>query len=209
MMITTPLLLASCSKKLFLAAAIMISLSACSSSSGGGGGGEKIAMITPFVNQSDMSATREAFSASSSAPWGFAHDGIDFFPSGNLKPFHAVCSGKVSRIDIRNKTSNDLQVEVLIECNSTYSVTYDFEPMTSIQSDIDTQLANILVTKGQSISQGDLIGNLLAPKDGSHVHFGLLQEWNAICPDDFFTAGAKTSILALIHMAWPGAGVCY
>lgn len=43
-----------------------------------GGTTTDISMITPYKNSSDMASINEAFSSTASAPWGFAHDGIDF-----------------------------------------------------------------------------------------------------------------------------------
>ncbi len=70
--------------------------------------GGDISMITPYVNQSDMASVNEAFSSDDSTPWGFAHDGVDFFPIGNLKPFQAVCSGVVDKVELwqNNISSN-------------------------------------------------------------------------------------------------------
>lgn len=169
-----------------------------------------ISMITPYKNSFDMSSINEAFSSTASAPWGFVHDGIDFSPNGNLKPFQAVSSGVVEVVMLmQNNISSNWQVNVRIKYNSTYSVEYAFEPFSAAQSDGNTQLANILVSVGQNVAQGDVIGNLYTVGSGAHVHFGLYKSGAAICPEPYFTPEARTSILNLLYVVWPNANMCY
>lgn len=172
-----------------------------------------ISMIIPYKSSSDMASINEAFSSTAgaaSSPWGFAHDGIDFFPNGNLKPFQAVSSGVVEVVQLmQNNISLNWQVNVRIRYNSTYYVEYGFEPMSTVQSDGNTQLANIMVSVGQTLSQGDVIGNLYAVGSGAHVHFGLYKNGVAICPEPYFISEAKTSILNLLYVVWQGANMCY
>lgn len=170
----------------------------------------QISMTTPYVNSTDIASINEAFSSTACAPWGFAHNGIDFFPNGNLKPFQAVSSGVIEDVQLwQNDISLNWQVNVRIKYNDTYSVEYAFEPFSTIQSDGDTQLANILVSAGQNVSQGDIIGNLYTVGGGAHVHFGLIKDGIAICPEPYFTIDARDSILNLIHIVWPDANMCY
>lgn len=57
-------------------------------------------------------------------------------------------------------TTSNWQVSVTIRFNLIYLVEYAFEPNTNVQSGGVTQLANILVSEGQTVSQGDIIGYL-------------------------------------------------
>ena len=157
-----------------------------------------------------MASINEAFSSTASAPWGFAHDGIDFFPNGNLKPFQAVSSGVVEFVELKqNNISLNWQVNVRIKYDSTYSVEYAFEPFSAVQSDGDTQRANILVSAGQNVTQGDIIGNIYTVDGAAHVHFGLYKNGVAICPEPYFTLEAGISILNLLHVGFPNANMCY
>lgn len=170
-----------------------------------------ISMITPYKNFSDMASINEAFSSTAgaaSSPWGFAHDGIDFFPNGDLKPFQAVSSGVVEIVNLWQNGSN-WQVNVRIKHNSTYSVEYSFEPFSTLQPEGNTQLANILVSVGQNVTQGYVIGNLHTVGGAAHVHFGLYKSGVAICPEPYFTPDARTSILNLLHVVWQNANMCY
>lgn len=57
-------------------------------------------MITPYLNEADLGPMNEAFSFDACAPWGFPHNGIDFFPKVDAEPFRAVFSGTVERIEL-------------------------------------------------------------------------------------------------------------
>jgi hypothetical protein len=180
----------------------------CENGGGEDGNSGDISMITPYVNETDMTRV-DPFSSSNNSPWGRAHDGIDFHATGNFKPFQAVCSGVVDDVILWQNNIN-WQVNVRIIYNSTYSVEYAFEPMTNVQSDGETQLANISVSDGQTVSQGDTIGYLCtAHEEYAHVHFGLHKNWVAICPEPYFTPEARNSILGLIHKDHPDWNMCY
>lgn len=169
-----------------------------------------ISMITPYVNESDMASINETFSVDDTAPWGFEHYGIDFFTNGNLKTFQAIASGVVEDVKLNpNETTSKWQVNVRVKYSDTYTFEYVFEPFSINQSDADIQLANIFVTVGQNISQGDVIGNLHSTDNAAHVHFGFYKDGAAICPEQYFTSAAKDSILNLIHKDNPTWNMCY
>ena len=171
--------------------------------------GEVISMVTPYVNETDYSC-HQGFSSTSSSPWRRAHDGIDFWATGDLKPFQAVCSGVVDWVDLWKNPLNQMwQVNVMIIFNSIYSVEYAFEPATTVQSDGALQRDNISVSENQTVSQGDIIGYLHNANADSHVHFALLESWVSICPEPYFTPEARDSILRLIHKDHPGWDMCY
>ena len=172
------------------------------------GGG--FSLRTPYLDEAGMAPIREAYSASANTPWGFAHDGIDFFPNSelDLKPFQAAAPGVVDGVDLWQNGSN-WQVNVSIRYDQTYTCEYVFEPMSSVQSEGQFQRSHIIVSPGQHVSAGDIIGYLHAPADGSHVHFGVYQNHRAVCPSAYFTEAARQSILRLLRLAWPGADLCY
>ena len=171
---------------------------------------EDFIMITPFVNMLDMGPIMEAFSVNATCPWGFEHRGIDFFSVQDLVPFRAVCAGEIKNVDLfANDKSGNWQVNVSLEYNSTYTVEYAFEPMTNKSADGQTQLDNIFMRKGQEVQQGDLLGNLFYGANGTHVHFGVRENNDDICPELYFTQAAGDSIMELIHLQWPGADMCY
>jgi len=167
-----------------------------------------IVMITPFCDTSDVASVNEAFSSTSSAPWGFAHPGIDFFPTQNLKPFRAVAAGTVDEFRLWQNGTN-WQVNVGIRYNGTYTVGYSFEPFSAVGADGQSQLANMRVTSGQQIAQGDTIGYLYVVGGAAHVDFGLIKNNQRICPEAYFTPEARQAVLTVIRKTWPGAQMCY
>lgn len=195
-----------------------------------GGDVSSVPLVTPYVNESDMASINTAFSADGSvSPWGLAHDGIDIFPKGDLKPFRAACSGVVSSVQLqRNATTANWQVGLRIDCNPHvpntdgyfYALTlaYVFEPTSTVQAAGQTQLDNIRVTQGQSVSQNDIVGYLHTAAAGAHLHFGAIPfgalSANGVpsipvCPEPQFSLQAKTSVLTLLRLVWPGASICY
>jgi hypothetical protein len=200
-----------------------------------GGNPDPPDLVTPFVNESDMKEINVGFSSEhSTSPWGFVHGGIDIYPQGNLKPFQAACEGVVDSVELRrSETGANWEVGVLIQCDEyvedlnnggyfiPFSIDYVFEPMSDKHKDGQAQLDNLEVVEGQQILQDDPIGNLHVAAPGeSHLHFGLVQYGSSafqalgitgipICPEPHFSAAANTSILNLLHAAWPSAGMCY
>lgn len=171
---------------------------------------EDFFMITPFINISDMAPINEAFSVDSNCPWGFEHRGIDFFSDKNLAPFQAVCPGEIKTVHLwQNDGNGNWQVNLELQYNATFSVTYAFEPMTSDPAHGQAQLDNILVNEQQEVARGEIIGNLFYGTSGTHVHFGVKHNNNDICPETYFTQAARDSIMLLIHQQWPGANMCY
>ncbi len=167
-------------------------------------------MPTPYVNEADMATINEAFSVDECAPWGFGHGGIDFFPTGDLKPFRAVADGVIEDITkLHNVPVDKWQVNLNLRIDATYWAGYAFEPMSTFESDADIQLSHIVVTEGQTVSQGDILGYLLVVGPGAHVHFSIYEVWDAICPDPYFTNAARTSILNVLGWTWPYARICY
>ena len=163
-------------------------------------------LITPYVNESDMAAINDGFSTIEiNDQWDFVHDGVDIYPAGNLKPFQAVCDGRV-----RWMFTGSEQVMVMLACNSTYTAEYNFE--TQVPDTGQIQLANILVAEGQTVAQGDIIGHLYVEdplNTPAHLHFGLHRNWVPTCPEPYLRPAAQASMLALLHNTHPGAQLCY
>src|SRR5262249_9937714 len=89
---------------MFAIASIAFLVSGCSKNdgstspcSGGTLSGTPVAngsIITPYVNSSDILTIPEAFGTdASTAPWGFAHAGLDLAANSDHIPFQAVTSG--------------------------------------------------------------------------------------------------------------------
>ena len=161
-------------------------------------------LVMPYVNEADMSEINDYFNAQyDTLPWGRIHDGLDIDPNDNLRPYQAACSGQVRKVYVF-----DNQVTLIIDCNETYSLDYNFE--TQAPNTGQTQLANILVSEGQQVAQGDVIGYLYSAEnpDKAHVHFTLFQNAVPICPAPYFTQAAHDSILNLLAVVHTDGVMC-
>jgi len=171
---------------------------------------EPIVMLTPYVNEADIDSINEAYSESNACPWGFAHNGIDFFPPvGSLHEFQAVCDGIVQDVNLWDNNGK-WQVNVDIKYNNTFTVNYAFEPQSTAETDGQTQRLNILVATGDAVTSGQLIGRLHAAMNGAHVHFHLNENGQFICPEPYFTPDAQASIMTLLQNTFgTGVQMCY
>ncbi len=167
-------------------------------------------IFAPYQNFSEIEYIHQAYSSTAACPWGFVHNGVDFSPYGDSASFQAVSSGRVERLEkYYNSVASTWQVNLSLRINSRYWANYAFEPLTSNPAHADTQMAMIQVALGQTVSRGQLLGRLLARGHGYHLHFGLYKDDQAVCPESFFTTGARDSILIILRRAHPGAAMCY
>ncbi len=167
-------------------------------------------LLTPYQNYSEMDVINEAYSETTACPWGFVHKGIDFFPVGDLAVFQAASAGTIERLEkLHNTGSGTWQVNLDLRINSMYRLGYAFEPFCTLEAHADTQMANLSVSVGQTVSQGQALGRLLVRGGGAHVHFGLYRSNIDACPESYFTPGARDSILSILHRTFPGAFLCY
>jgi hypothetical protein len=174
-----------------------------------------IRMSTPYASEADVTAIGPYCASAAACPTGREHKGLDVFMVESLKPFQAVADGTVETIDLfANEVTGNWQVNVRIRYDSWYSVEYAFEPFSTERAAGERQLANIPVTLGQRVRRGDLIGRLVHAGDAPHVHFHLntaiwWREQERPCPERYFTAAARASILTLVRRSPGIEQMCY
>jgi len=167
-------------------------------------------LLTPYQSQTQMASINEAYSESRDCPWGFKHQGIDFFPNQDLAMFQTVSRGKITRLErFYNDVNKKWQVNVELRINDMYVVRYAFESMSSNPAHADTQMAHIFVQEGQIVSPGQDLGRLLVRGEYAHVDFGFFKNNVPICPEPYFTPQARDSILVILHRKYPEASLCY
>ncbi len=152
----------------------------------------------------------EAFSTDASAPWGFAHNGIDFMTEQPFEKIYATTSGTVVRVDVKQfPPQNNWQVNIEIAVNDRYTLVYAIEPMTNDQAIGDAQIQRITVTVGQEVRTGDVLGELIGGVKGAHIHWGIndTTTGQAICPAPFFTADQQKLLVARIPRG--ASKLCY
>lgn len=160
-----------------------------------------------------MSEIREAFSSpqgASDSPWGFAHNGIDFFTRKDRAPFVAAFPGRVISVEISDLGAAGFAVNVLLEFDEHFLAVYGFEPQSPGNIPLNTQLAFIRVIAGDEVERGQILGYLHRLNDASHVHFGLLENFTATCPEPFFTRKATNRIMKILRATWDrNVQMCY
>jgi hypothetical protein len=165
----------------------------------------------PYFDADQIEYAGRTFCEDGSCPWGPGmHDGVDFVTDTDLVPFRSSCNGAVSMVDSFVTGFGHRQVNVIIELegNPGFGLVYAFEPM--IQDLGDHQEANIVVSQGDEISAGDLIGRLvMSPAVGSHVHWGVLANHQQVCPRPYLADAVESSLLDLIREDEPAGEICY
>lgn len=172
----------------------------------------RVSMKAPFKKRGDMSEIREAFSSPQGAgesPWGFNHDGIDFFTKEDMAPFVAVFPGRVAFVQTIDQPPGSA-VNVLIEFDNVFSAEYGFEPQSLGNAPLQTQLGFIRVAAGDQVKRGQIVGYLHRPNEDSHVHFGLHENFIQICPEPFFKKNAVRQIMKILRKSWgKDVQMCY
>ncbi len=164
-----------------------------------------------YQNQSDIYAFNEGYSESDNCPWGFVHNGIDYF-FNNGSPVIAAAPGQVESItwtDNGEGASNRFYITVLIRFNATTIIHYNFEPFTQNAADKDTQLNMLGVSAGDWVAKGDKIATFLHVNGGAHIHFGVIQDGQWQCPRPYFSDADYTELMDLVHSYHPTWDLCY
>jgi hypothetical protein len=90
----------------------------------------------------------------------------------------------------------------------TFGVGYAFEPMTADPGAVALQQSSILVSVGEPVTAGDVIGHLVLDNPASHVHWGVFDTFSQTCPEPYLSAGVGADLLALIHRDNPQWSIC-
>jgi hypothetical protein len=126
----------------------------------------------------------------------FFHDGIDFGSPGGK--FFASSDGTVTDVEFdTQKGWPGTNYRIVIEIAPGIKLDYHFEIGGSVS--LNEREANIFVSKGDQISAGTHIANLISLDDNvAHVHRGVYETGvSDKCPLDYFTANTAQSLEAL------------
>lgn len=164
-----------------------------------------------YENRSDIIAFNEGYSESDNCPWGFVHNGIDYF-FDNASPVIAAAPGRVESIQVTDNganVTNRFFITITIRFNSSLVVHYNFEPWTKNETERDQQLEMVNIQAGDWVALGEQIAVFLKAGPGAHIHFGVIlnNEWQ--CPRPYFSADAYTEIMEMIHSFHPDWDLCY
>ncbi len=162
-----------------------------------------------YENRSDIYAFNEGYSESDSCPWGFEHNGIDYFFVNNSKVI-AAAPGRVLTSAWREYDSeNRYHIGLNIQYNRSVFISYNFEPWTQAEEDKDKQLLMFKVKEGDWVEQGQEIARFLYVNDGAHIHFDVIENNDRACPRKYFSQEGYDELMAMIWSFNPDWELCY
>jgi len=126
-----------------------------------------------YEDRGDIFDFRGGYSDSDQCPWGFPHDGIDFFLNNGSNVI-AAAPGQITEIGTRINEGSDNKywVNINIRFNSTFEHSYNFESWTTNADDWEHQQSLINVSVGDWVQKGDFLGKFLSiDPNGAHIHF--------------------------------------
>ncbi len=161
-----------------------------------------------YTNQSDIVYWNDGYSESDACPWGFIHNGLDYFFYNNSVVI-AAAPGLVENIEVRNlENSTFYKVGVKIKFNESVTIEYGFEGEGN--ETLRAQQVEMLgIEVGDWVAKGDPIGYFLRPLEYDHVHFSVYFNDEAICPRLVMGQTDYNEIMSLIqafHQTWE---LCY
>jgi len=173
---------------------------------------QSILDLPPYADQSEIAGLLWPFCDSSDCPPPLqTHDGLDFTPNQDLAVFHAAAPGVVTNVDKYFNPGNGYwQVNVAVEYlhDHTHGLNYAFEPMSDSFDDAVKQEGYIDVVVDQEVALGDTIGKLFKVGEHAHLHFGLFEDWDQVCPEPFMSDAVRTELRDLIQRDNPTWGIC-
>jgi ketosteroid isomerase-like protein len=126
-----------------------------------------------------------------------AHNGLDFrYPASGFQ-FIAAAAGRVKRVTFDAAPPAGYpysRYEVAVSYNCNYDFVYIFEPF-AIVSEAELRAA-VLVKRGDALARDQVIGSLIRGGPGAHVHFGVRQNGNWVCPGHYFDPATRAAIQA-------------
>jgi murein DD-endopeptidase MepM/ murein hydrolase activator NlpD len=160
-----------------------------------------------YSNRSDIISYNEGYSESDSCPWGFIHNGIDYFYFNNSDVI-AAAPGVVERIDLKDwgpGGAHRYTISVEIRFNATVTLMYGFEPWTNSTDEQNQQVDMFNFEVGTWFAKGDVIAKFLKAGDGAHIHFGVYQNGEARDPTLYLGTEGYNELLGMIrefHLTW-------
>ena len=164
-----------------------------------------------YENRSDIYAFNEGYSESDACPWGFEHNGIDYFLLNDTKVL-AAAPGQVQRIEWRDYgegVENRYHISMSIRFNNSVEVNYNFEPWTQNGEDKDKQLRMFKVQEGDWVELGQEIARFLYVVESAHIHFDVVENNERSCPRKYFSQEGYDELIAMIKSFNPGWELCY
>ena len=161
-----------------------------------------------YTNQSDIVYWNDGYSESDACPWGFIHNGLDYFFYNDSVVITAA-PGLVESIEVRYlENSTFYKVGVKIKFNESVTIEYGFEGEGN--ETLRAQQVEMLgIEVGDWVAKGDQIGYFLRPLEYDHVHFSVYLNDEAFCPRLVMGEDDYDEIMSLIQAFHPTWELCY
>ena len=133
------------------------------------------------------------------------HNGIDFIINTTVNII-ASCNMTVNDKSMMYIDNGGFwQAGISCDVNDAYEIFYAFENFATNETAGQEQLDAITVEIGQEIIAGDIIGQLLYLSSGTHIHYMLHNNGQAVCPYEYFSPSVKNTFDILwTEIGYPG-----
>lgn len=151
-----------------------------------GGGSDSPGLDFIFQDSSEIAEIR-CYHLHPWSPEGEIHSGLDISPkyadligtsTVRKTPIVAPCSGVIEKFIKHASGAGAKMYSFVIKMNDYWRVLMSFEPQTADTAIIAEQETNFLVSEGDEVTKGQLIGNLVYGKlledHYPHIHFSIL-----------------------------------
>jgi len=139
------------------------------------------------------------------------HNGFDFTVN-DTTIIVAPCEAYVQDISFfKNEVMDTWQTNLRLRLNSRWSVIIAFESWALNETYGRYQLDAIIVQVGDHVYANQTIGELLHHGSGAHIHFGIIDNSEWVCPYQYFTADAQSTFQHLyvdMGLGWPVGDWC-
>ncbi|TFG96040.1 hypothetical protein E4H12_11975 [Candidatus Thorarchaeota archaeon] len=162
-----------------------------------------------YSNQSDIASWYEGYSESDACPWGFIHNGLDYFFYNNSVVI-AAAPGLVETIEVGylENSTTIYKVDVKIKFNESITIEYGFEAVGN-ESLRAQQVEMLGIEVGDWVAKGDPIGSFFRPNVGAHVHFAVYFNDVSFCPRLVMGEDDYNEIMSLIQAFQSTWELCY
>ncbi|MBN2228562.1 MAG: M23 family metallopeptidase [Candidatus Thorarchaeota archaeon] len=164
-----------------------------------------------YANRSDIEGFNEGYSGSTACPWGFVHNGIDYFYFNNSDVI-AAAPGLVEKIELHDwglEAQHRYTISVEIRFNASVNLLYNFEPWTNSTDEQAQQVEMFNIEVGSWVTKGDVIAKFLHAGEGAHIHFGIYQDGEARDPTLYLSTDGYNELLEMIHDFHPTWEISY
>jgi len=140
--------------------------------------------------------------------WGDFHNGIDIGVNHSTELI-AWCDLRITDLKTWfNERGGHWQTNIGAAYNWKYRFDVAVESWALNETYANYQKDAITVRVGQKVSAGDSLGHLLCYGEGAHIHFGLKQSGENVCPYNYMTPYAESLIDEYFALFGSGGTIC-